>query len=909
MATTTSSIIPYIRANEVEFSTGNLKPNKEAHFFFDSINVDAFIQRGSKLVANSGFDPSVFTKGEGLYDATTRGYATVITYSKTTPATIYLNDNYLSLNVNFFGSNVAFAQNDFVKGDIVFSGPSMSSNSALSHFTGRVEYFDRTNKVLVIKTISGTPNTSSSGNTLYNAGKLSGNLANVAAVVTNQKFGVSDTIISATDAAKTFTVGSYENNHGSIPTQSLSGSSTIALAITPRSTVYANTIYFTSGLGIAESRTVTAVSGSTITLNSPISYSGNTKYSFGTPKADTIGTLGGIFNIPETSAHKFKVGQRIFTITDSSSEENGADNQMRVTGEYNAAGLLNTVTPDPKAQPVVVERVTPVVVPQPVEVIPNRFTQPRRRGRDPVAQTFFTPDPKEDKNNYGIFVTSIDLFFKAKPDVNNNDPGLPVTVTIVKTLNGYPTQEIVAQTSVACSDVKTTNGTTTFPRSTDSTTYTKFTFRDPVYLLPAQEYAIVVYSDSPSYEVWISELGQPVLGDADNRRISEQPYSGSFFRSQNASTWTPFQNEDLMFVINKAVFESTAATNLVFKAVSPTSDIGVHSMMLHSSDITFPETTLSYGFRSTLASTLATEASYTNIDRDTLFNFSADLKTSSKTSNRKRIIKAGNSSSMLVQVSLETDNPDVSPIFNSERLSLITEEYLINDGAISNNNITIVNGGRHLNAANIIVTISAPQLPEGVTATANVKSSGLVANGATFLLTSLNITNPGSHYIESPTITITEVGATANATAVIVSEDGKTGGNALARYITKKIALADGFDAGDLRVFVDAIRPQGTHIIAYYKVLSNSDPDAFDDKPWVRMYLEQENFSLDTKSPVELKFRPAQNSTSLSYVKNNVTYPLGGKFKYFSIKLVMLASDPSVPPIVKNMRALALPGG
>jgi hypothetical protein len=44
-------------------------------------------------------------------------------------------------------------------------------------------------------------------------------------------------------------------------------------------------------------------------------------------------------------------------------------------------------------------------------------------------------------------------------------------------------------------------------------------------------------------------------------------------------------------------------------------------------------------------------------------------------------------------------------------------------------------------------------------------------------------------------------------------------------------------------------------------------------------------------------------------VENNVTYPLGGSFKYFAIKLVMLAADASVPPIIRNLRAIAFPAG
>ena len=358
----------------------------------------------------------------------------------------------------------------------------------------------------------------------------------------------------------------------------------------------------------------------------------------------------------------------------------------------------------------------------------------------------------------------------------------------------------------------------------------------------------------------------------------------------------------MMFVINKAVFSSGSQSSLLFNVVPPISNVGIHNMMLHSSDITFPNTTLQYAFRSTLAKTQDMDISFTPIERDKIYNFSSDLKTSSMTTNRKREIIAGNANSMFVEVTVGTYDSDISPMFNSERLSLITEEYLINDCGIYNENITLLSGGYYDNVANVIVTISAPQLSGGITAKA------YAINTVPNVVSSIIITDSGSGYVESPTITISGAG-TSNATAVIISEDGTSGGNALARYLTKKIVLADGFDAGDLRVYVDTIRPQGTNVIAYYKVLSASDADTFDNKKWKRMYLQNNDISPDTLTPVELIFRPDATSTYLSYVENGVTYPLGGTFKYFAIKLVMTAADPSVPPIIKNMRATALPAG
>ena len=56
------------------------------------------------------------------------------------------------------------------------------------------------------------------------------------------------------------------------------------------------------------------------------------------------------------------------------------------------------------------------------------------------------------------------------------------------------------------------------------------------------------------------------MGEIDisgDRTISEQPYAGVLFKSQNASTWTADQYEDLKFIVNRAEFSNTVNSKLV----------------------------------------------------------------------------------------------------------------------------------------------------------------------------------------------------------------------------------------------------------------------------------------------------------------------------------------------------------
>lgn len=251
-------------------------------------------------------------------------------------------------------------------------------------------------------------------------------------------------------------------------------------------------------------------------------------------------------------------------------------------------------------------------------------------------------------------------------------------------------------------------------------------------------------------------------------------------------------------------------------------------------------------------------------------------------------------------------------MFNAERLSVIGVTNLINDGSIANSDISITSGGNHINAANIVVSISLPLqfeggtvVSSGVPALANVLPSGLVGN----TVVAINIINPGSGYVVSPTVTILEAGAPSNAKAVVFGEDNAFGGNSMARYVTRQITLADGFDAGDLVVYLNAVRPQGTEILCYYKVVSGSSTTPLSSMPWVLMSKQASAaYSPDQSTVIPITFVTGTTG-QLSYTQNGVVYPLGGKFKSFAIKLVMLAEDPTVTPFINSFAAVAVPAG
>ena len=90
--------------------------------------------------------------------------------------------------------------------------------------------------------------------------------------------------------------------------------------------------------------------------------------------------------------------------------------------------------------------------------------------------------------------------------------------------------------------------------SNDATTPTTFRFNSPVYVRNGVEYCIVLQSDSDKYFAWISRMGETDIGGT--RTVSEQPYLGVLFKSQNNTTWSAYDFEDLKFTVHRASFNT-----------------------------------------------------------------------------------------------------------------------------------------------------------------------------------------------------------------------------------------------------------------------------------------------------------------------------------------------------------------
>jgi len=135
-------------------------------------------------------------------------------------------------------------------------------------------------------------------------------------------------------------------------------------------------------------------------------------------------------------------------------------------------------------------------------------------------------------------------------------------------------------------------------------------------------------------------------------------------------------------------------------------------------------------------------------------------------------------------------------------------------------------------------------------------------------------------------------------------ETSTQGGNAIAKYVTKPINLADGFDASNLCVTLDINKLSGTDVKVYYKTLAAEKTTPIADESWVEMVLENSvASSLNDLDYKEHRFFPVGAFNSYGVPQDA---PISARFNTFQIKIVLLSNSEASTPKVRDLRVIAL---
>ena len=675
------------------------------------------------------------------------------------------------------------------------------------------------------------------------------------------------------------------------------------------------------GVGVVTSQYT--ISGNSLNIKQAIQ-NGNTA----TLSTDESGNFYGIFNVP---ASKFQTGQRVFRVDNRSVATDPTTATTYAEATFTASGLA-TISQSVEFSPS-------------VDSSSSVFTSVQQTSQqlvstistyspyDPVAQTFII-----DKTNYpnGMFLQSIKVFFATKPQTGN----FPVTISVVPTLNGFPNGQALDYSTVSLtSDQVITSNT---PHYLDSTTYTEFMFSAPVYIQSGVLYAFILKSNSPDYTVYYAQQNQLAVPSTSKAlpsspnptnptKIGGAPYVGALFESQNSITWTADQTKDMMFVIDRCVFDITKTPQIQFNVLQgiPYRKLGrddiVHKINANNvsnlmgnyrnknlqsdaynittTDFRPTSTSIGYTYNATLANGQVPIGPYAVNPGQ--FGAPTSDNISLGDGQGERLLVSATNNSFVLTATMSSNDANVSPIIADDGVTLYNLRYIINNMGIGNNVIAITNPGAGYNANTITVSISNPDVGSD--------AAVLAANVVNGNVASIYVTYPGSGYLTNPTITIGGANTTP-ATALVYGETGSHGGNSWSKYFTKKVVMTPGNDSGDLRVFYTAYKPVGTNVYVYYKILSSQDTQKFDESSWQLMtqVSNQNAFSSSVSDYIEFECAPGIYSSgnannNISYLSTNgQTY---NNFIQFAIKVVMATSDNTLVPVLTDIRALALPPG
>ena len=643
------------------------------------------------------------------------------------------------------------------------------------------------------------------------------------------------------------------------------------------------------------------------------------------------GDFVGIFNLPEG---QFRTGERIFRVDNRTTDNDPASATTYAEATFTASGLSTKSQAIDFAASISSAKNTFVQTAQKNNVVIKTTTV--TNPWDPVAQTFII-----DKTSYpnGAFINSLRVFFRSKPTESN----IPVTLSIVGTQNGYPNGETLDHSIVTLSSDKV--NVSSAPHYLDSTTYTEFVFETPVYIQSGTLYAFILQSPSQDYNLFVAAQNATAISSSVKNlptdptpttitKIGTAPYVGALFESQNSITWTADQTKSLMFVINRCVFDTSKNPKIRFvipKALpgrkSTTQDIQAFYSpdLINNIQGTFTSQDVlsdAYNISTTDFVPASTGISYTYLPTIAASN-SLDVETAvipgkfgSPTFDNiylndgkgERILQAKNANSFTLYASLSSIDDTMSPIISDDGLSLYNINWNINNLGLSNNTISLTNGGSGYNTQTTYVTISSPDVSGGTQATASAN----IING---VIQSVYITSPGSGYLQAPQYVIADANNIPGTGATVsgISEYSARGGNASTRYVTKKTTLSSGNDSQDLRVFFTAYRPVGTNIYVFYRIQNRNDSQTFENGAWQLMtYVNNtgNGYSASRTDVMEFEVAPGIGGVADDQVTyTSTTGTTYSSFNQFAIKIVLTTNDNTSVPYLTDVRTLALPSG
>jgi hypothetical protein len=334
----------------------------------------------------------------------------------------------------------------------------------------------------------------------------------------------------------------------------------------------------------------------------------------GSVKADSNGEVIAKFIIPSG----VRAGRRLIEVyTD--------DNLVYGSAEYFGQGMLRHL-----------ERLVREIRLRRADLIP-------RPPADPIAQSFYVEKP--------VVLTSAWIWVHRVPPAGI-DYGLEVGIREL-TESGLPGSRVLGRGSVSKSQIMSMMGISSEQQVVTTPTFgnaVKVQFDDPIYLSPGW-YCLYVACPANGYYVFTAKGRKKVLGNLANPTwnkigyaLDRQVHDGVFFMSYNGVTWEVDMERDLMFRLNKAVFD--------------TSKVG--TVELGVSGIDYPIHEFQYGTAVIVPPGTVVDSEYNIGNGWTAFKM-VDFEQEKKQEGYGVVNVGAEANNLRIRLSLRTQDSDVAP--------------------------------------------------------------------------------------------------------------------------------------------------------------------------------------------------------------------------------------------------------
>ena len=415
-------------------------------------------------------------------------------------------------------------------------------------------------------------------------------------------------------------------------------------------------------------------------------------------------------------------------------------------------------------------------------------------------------------------------------------------------------------------------------------------------------------SNSNAYNCYVGRMGETVLGS--NRTISAQPYAGVMFKSQNGSTWSAEQNEDVKFIMNRAEFNIVGGTVTLVNDTLPTRTLKDNPIRTTNASGTFRVFHPNHGMHGT-----SNNVTIAGVPSGTYNGIAHSVINGTHTTISNITLDSYDISLLDSTVATATGDVGGSAVTATQNRAYDVANLNIQTMAVPGTSLSAKmrpTTGKSLHGSESEFSLTAAASAGSVVTNDNIycTSPKIVASeinetnemsGSKSLFVTLTLASTNSKV--SPVIDTQRMSMIAiqnrltnplsGNTPSFVADTAATGSSSSAQYITRAISLENPSQALDIRLTANV--RSTSEIEMFYRTTSADESRKIEDLTWT---------PFNTDGSPDTAVSPAEDDDTFKEHKFSASSI--NSFTGFQLKIVLKGTVSSYPPVIKDMRGIAL---